>query len=95
MRFAVDITRNPDGHYEGALAWGARDEPFEFSGLLELLSVIERELSVEANQVSPDAQASQGAQPTLPASGTPRPGSPTTGGSHPGADDPPGLAAQI
>lgn len=51
MRFSVEIVRDPAGHYEGTLEWGARDGPLEFSGLLDLLSVIEREIGT---QPSPD-----------------------------------------
>ncbi len=82
MRFAVDIKRDPNGHYEGSLAWDTRDEPFEFSGLLELLSVIERELTAQASR------AGQGGTPTRRVSGTPRPGIPTTGADLPDAKDP-------
>lgn len=86
MRFSVDINRDRDGHYEGALAWEARKEPFEFSGLLELLSVIERELTAEADQAGP---------PTHQASGTPRHGNPTTGADGPGTPGPNDRLAQL
>ncbi|MGH9070741.1 MAG: hypothetical protein ACRDX8_06140 [Acidimicrobiales bacterium] len=88
MRFAVDIVRDPTGHYEGTLEWGARVRPLAFSGLLELLSLIEREVGTPAMPDRGLPGPERGGLSALRASGTQRPGSPTDPGGSRQPDQP-------
>jgi len=44
MRLIADISRTADGHLEGVIRTELREEPIAFSGVLELLRVLEDEI---------------------------------------------------
>jgi hypothetical protein len=44
MRLIADISRTADGHLEGVIRTELRGEPISFSGVLELLRVLEDEI---------------------------------------------------
>jgi hypothetical protein len=44
MRLIADISRSADGHLEGVIRTELRGEPISFSGVLELLRVLEDEI---------------------------------------------------
>jgi hypothetical protein len=44
MRLIADISRTADGHLEGLIRTELRGEPISFSGVLELLRVLEDEI---------------------------------------------------
>lgn len=44
MRLVVDITRTPDGHYEGSLTVPGSAGRQDFTGILELLAILEQQL---------------------------------------------------
>jgi len=48
MRLVMEVNRSPEGRLEGRINSDARAEPAEFSGILELLKVLE-DLSVSPN----------------------------------------------
>jgi hypothetical protein len=41
VRLLVDVTRTPDGRLEGRISLGSSDPEHTFSGVLELLKVLE------------------------------------------------------
>ena len=44
MRLIAEISRTADGHLEGVIRTELREEPISFSGVLELLRVLEDEI---------------------------------------------------
>ena len=61
MRIVTDIERSVDGHIQGTVTTEASAAPRPFSGVLELLAVIERCLDAPtAPQVSSSAPATSG-----------------------------------
>jgi hypothetical protein len=47
MRLIADISRCPDGRIEGTILCGDRDAPMPFSGVLDLLRILEDEIPAE------------------------------------------------
>jgi hypothetical protein len=50
MRLVVDITRTPDGHYEGSLTIPGSAGRQDFTGILELLAILEQELQPQGQE---------------------------------------------
>lgn len=72
MRFVLDITRMPDGPYEGGLTEPDTGRRQDFAGILELLAILEERLGPSADDVPsarreaaprPDGLAGQGGPP--------------------------------
>ena len=56
MRLLVDVTRTSDGRLEGHISSGSSEPAQDFSGVLELLKVLEDLLDRNVG-VAPDGQA--------------------------------------
>jgi hypothetical protein len=47
VRLVLDITKTRDGRYEGSLTVAGTDDQHYFSGILELLAILEEQLGPE------------------------------------------------
>ena len=47
MRLVLDITKTPDGRYEGRLTVAGNRRQHDFAGILELLAILEERLGPE------------------------------------------------
>jgi hypothetical protein len=50
MRLVLDITRTSDGHYEGSLTVPGSAGRQDFTGILELLAIIEQQLQPQGRE---------------------------------------------
>ena len=53
MRLALDITRTPDGRYEGSLTEPGTGRRQDFAGILELLAILEERLGPSLHDEAP------------------------------------------
>jgi hypothetical protein len=55
MRLIAEITKSPDGRLEGVIRCGDDGSPIHFSGVLDLLRILEDEIPLAPAGVTPSA----------------------------------------
>jgi hypothetical protein len=55
MRLIAEITKSPDGRLEGVIRCGDDGAPMEFSGVLDLLRILEDEIPPASTAATPGA----------------------------------------
>lgn len=63
MRLVLDITMTHDGGYEGRVTVPGTDGQYDFSGILELLAILEQQVRRSGHEDAPPAGRESGAGP--------------------------------